>query len=567
MRYSTLVKTYEQLSSTTKRLEKTEILAKFFQVLGHKDKEVLYLIIGRVFPDYDERETGISTQLTIKALSKASGVSEENITKEWRKVGDLGEVAQALTQKKQQTTLSHVTLTTEKVLNNIRKLPELVGKGTVDKKLSLISELLSSATPEESKYIIRTLLGDLRIGTKTSTIRDALAKAFFKEDEKSIAVEAIQHSYDLSPDLAELFEKSKAGLTALQSTTLEPGKPIKVMLAQKAENIEKAFEKTGKPAVLEYKYDGFRVMINKNEKTGEVKLYTRRLENVSTQFPEIVQAAKTHIKGKSFIIDSEIIGYNPKTKKHVPFQAISQRIKRKYDIEKLVKSLPVEIKAFDIIQYNGKNLIKEPFEKRTQILRKIIKPEKMKISASEQLITSDEAKVSEFYKKAIADNQEGLMIKSLQAPYKPGSRVGHMLKLKDENRDLDLVITGAEYGTGKRGGWLSSFILSCRDGDEFLEIGKMSTGLKEKDLEDGSTTFRELTKKLKPLIIKTEGRVVQVKPKIVLSVTYQEIQKSPTYGSGFALRFPRFTALREDRGTSDIATLRDVESEYKMQKK
>jgi DNA ligase-1 len=186
------------------------------------------------------------------------------------------------------------------------------------------------------------------------------------------------------------------------------------------------------------------------------------------------------------------------------------------------------------------------------------------------IITSDVKKAKEFYEKALKDNQEGIMLKNLNAEYKPGRRVGNMLKIKPEERDLDLVITGAEYGTGKRSGWMSSFILSCKGNkkDEYLEIGKVGTGIKEKSEEDSDgISFDKLTEKLKPLITEEKGKTVKLKPKIIVSVTYQEIQKSPNYNSGWALRFPRFTAIRNDKPLSEIADLKEIEKDFGNQKR
>jgi len=322
-------------------------------------------------------------------------------------------------------------------------------------------------------------------------------------------------------------------------------------------------------------------------KDGEkIMFFTRNLENVSNQFPEIVGYIKKYVKGKSFVLDSEAVGFNKKTKEYRPFQEISQRIRRKYNIEKLQDELPVELTVFDILFYEGKSLLSEPFEKRSALVRKIVQNHPYKIVTSKQIITSDEKKAEAFYKKALGDNQEGAMFKNLSAGYQPGRRVGHMLKIKPESKDLDLVITGGEYGTGKRSGWLSSFILSCRGKKgEFLEVGKMGTGIKEKPtvlpssvkdaerkekstLDTGADiSFNELTEKLKPYFLKESGRTVKIKPKIVVSVTYQEIQKSPNYNSGFALRFPRFTALRPDRSANSVSTLEELKKDYDSQKR
>ena len=304
-----------------------------------------------------------------------------------------------------------------------------------------------------------------------------------------------------------------------------------------------------------------------HKKGKEIKLFTRRLENVSKQFPEVVDYINKYVKGKDFILDSEAVGFDSKTKEYTSFQHISQRIRRKYDIEKLQKELPVELNVFDILYYNGKSQIDVPYKDRAKLLRKIVKKHPYKIITSKMIITGDEKKAEKFYKAALKDNQEGIMMKSLDAVYQPGKRVGHMIKVKPEERDLDLVIVGAEYGTGKRSGWMSSFILGCKGKKkgEYLEIGKVGTGIKEK--ADEGVSFEELTKKLTPLIIEEKGKKVKIKPKVVVSVTYQEIQHSPNYNSGWALRFPRFTALRPDRAASDAADLKEVEKDFKNQKR
>jgi len=525
------------------------------------------LLLGDIYPEYDERRIGISTQLAIKAIAKATGSEEKHVIHEWKTIGDLGKVAEKLVSHKRQSTLHSHVLTTEKVLENLRKLPALEGKGTVNKKIALITELLSSASPVEAKYLIRTLLADLRIGIKESTVRDAMASAFF--ESKKDAAKQVQDAIDKANDLAEVFDMVRKGkMHELGKIHLEVGKPIKVMLAQKVKTIAEAMKAVGKPCAVEYKYDGFRMLIHK--KGSNIVLFTRRLENVTKQFPEVVDYIKKHVRGDSFILDSEAVGFDRKTKEYKPFQEISQRIRRKYDIEKLQEELPVEVNVFDVLYYNGKSLLDEPFEKRTALIKKIIRNQPYKIIHAKQILTSSEAEAERFYKQALKDHQEGAMFKNLKAIYQPGKRVGHMLKIKPETRDLDLVITGAEYGTGKRGGWLSSFILSCRGKDgKFYEIGKVGTGIKEKATEEGTPeiSFHELTEKLRPYFIEEKGKSVKIKPKIVVAVSYQEIQHSPNYNSGFALRFPRFTALRPDKSPSDASTLEEVKRDFESQKR
>jgi DNA ligase 1 len=583
MLYLELARIYESLEATSKRLEKTNILAEFFKKISkHEAKDIAYLVKGKIFPDWQESELGISSQLAIKAINKATGFSEEHLVKEWRKVGDLGKVAEASIKEKKQRTLYSSKLTINKILDNLRKASSLEGPGTVERKVSLVAELLTTAEPIEARYIIRTLLEELRIGVADGTIRDAIVWACFgheigikynkedndiKLDEKQrekydYYSTLVQEAYDKANDFGIVLEAALQGPKNLKDIDLEPGRPVKVELCLKIDSIQEGFERVGKPAEIELKYDGFRMLVHKTE-DGKIIIYTRRLDNVTKQFPEVMSHVLKHVEGKSFILDSEAVGYDPKHFHYKPFQQISQRIKRKYDIQKLEKELPVELNIFDIIYYNGKNIIKEPFEKRRKLLEKIVKPLKWKIKLAENLVTSDEKKAEEFYKDALKRKMEGIIMKKLDSVYQPGSRIDTWVKFKPVQEPLDLVIVGGEWGKGKRAGWLSSFILACRHEGKFLEIGKVGTGVKEKPAE--GLSFEELTELLKPLITSQDGRQVKIKPKIVVEVAYQEIQVSPSYNSGFALRFPRILRLREEHGLFDIHSLDEIKDFFKKQ--
>jgi len=575
MEYSSLAELYERLESTSKRLEKTRLLSKFLKNCPEKEIDrVMLLVQGLVFSKTDNRKIGIASKLVIKALNVATGISVEEIEKSWKKTGDLGISAEELIKKKKQHTLFSEELTIEKVFNNIQKLATMEGIGSTDIKLKTISELLTSAKSGEARYIIRTVLEDLRVGLGEGTLRDAIAIAYYEKHGGVIDFESkdpsfgagneltkirdkIQQGYDVTNDYAVIAQMIiEKNIEILDDLKLNTTKPVKVMLAQKAKTIAEAFEMVGKPAAIEYKYDGFRMLIGKEK--DKITIHTRRLENVTAQFPEVVKLIRENINTESCIIDGEAVGYDPITKKYVPFQNISQRIRRKYDIEKMAKDVPVELNIFDILYYNGNSTIKESFVERRKLIEKIIKPILFKIRLSEQIITDNDKEAEEFYQKALEEKQEGVMVKNLKVGYKPGARIGYAVKLKPDAEEFDLVITGAEYGTGKRAGWLTSFDVSCKnENGDLLEIGKVSTGLKEK--EEEGLSFLELTKKLKPLITRTDGRHVFVKPEIVVAIGYQNIQKSPTYTSGFAMRFPRFKVLRPDRSILDIANLEEIQ--------
>ncbi len=552
MKYKKLCALYEEISGTTKRLEKADKIVDFLKELDKP--KFIYLISGNILPNYDSRELGISQQTLIKAISKSFGIKTTEVVKEFKELGDLGDVAESLIQRRNQSYLFSSELSVEKVLENLLRILTLEGTGTIEKKISLISELYSIAKPIEAKYLSRTILGNLRIGVSTPTIIDAISKLFFGGKFR----ELIQEKYDLINDFSEIFNAAKRGKEELERISIEPGRPLNVMLAVKVSSMKEAFEMCGKPAAIEQKYDGFRMIISKRG-DGKISLFTRKLEEVTNQFPDVVDKVKENINAKKFILDSEIVGFDRRTKKYLPFEAISQRIKRKYNIEKLVRDLPVEINVFDCLSVDGKDLTKEPFFKRREILEKIVKEEELSIRPAVQIITESLEKAEEFFQEALNLGEEGIMIKRVDANYRPGRKVGYMCKLKPEANDLDLVIVGAEYGTGKRSGSLTSFFLACKDGEELLEIGKVSSGLKEK--EEEGLTYEQMTKILEPLIESEKNNIVKISPRVVVMITYQNIQSSPSYSSGFALRFPRIVRYRPDRSWKDIASIEEIKQE------
>ena len=581
MQYSALVKVYETLETNSKRLTKTYHIAELLKKTPADDLNVITLLVqGRIFPTSSEEKIGVASQIVIKAISKSTGEDIKKIEQKFKKIGDLGKVAEELTKTKTQSTLFSNELTVKKVFDNLKKLTELTGTGSIDKKISLISELLTSAKPEEAKYIVKTVLEQMRIGVGEGSMRDSIVWAFFEkqielkfdENENKATynekfkdyINLVQGAFDLTNDFGEVAYLAKTKQEkGLEKTSIKVGVPIKCMLAIKEETILLAFERVGLPAAVEYKYDGFRMQVHKDG--DKVTLFTRRLENVTTQFPDVVERVKKDIKTKECILDCEAVGFDPKTLKYKPFQEISQRIRRKYDIEKLEKELPVELVCFDIFYHNGENLLHESLEKRQKILKKIINDEKRKLIYVEQIITDKEKDAEKFYKQSLKDGNEGVMFKKLDAPYKPGARVGFMVKYKPIMEPLDVVIVGGEWGTGKRAGYLSSFIIAIKKGSEFLEIGKVGTGFKEVEKEH-PLSLDNITKLLKPFIIPNKSRIVEIKPKVVIEVSYEEIQKSPTYSSGFALRFPRVTALREDKPADEVNDLKEIEYYYEQQR-
>ncbi|MBD3260271.1 MAG: ATP-dependent DNA ligase [Candidatus Altiarchaeales archaeon] len=342
----------------------------------------------------------------------------------------------------------------------------------------------------------------------------------------------------------------RSGGAGLKALSIEPGRPVRVMLSQKTDSVSEILSKFGRMQV-ETKYDGARIQVHKWE--GGLKLFTRRLEDVTKQFPEVVEWSKENVKASSTVIEGEIValedggGRRPR-----PFQDLSRRIKRKYEIEKVRQEIPVEVNFFDLIYLDGVMKTGESFEARRRLLEESFTPtDSFRLAHSK--VTDDERVVEEFYQDSLSLGHEGVMLKVLDAPYKPGSRVGYMYKVKPVLENLDLVVSGATWGEGRRASFLGSYLLSVRDDEsgDLLEIGRMATGFSDKQL-------KRMTDKLKPLITETEGNEVRVKPEVVVEVAYEEIQKSPTYSSGFALRFPRLVRFREDKGVDDADSINRV---------
>ncbi len=585
MKYSKLVEVYRELDSTSKRLDKTRIISELIRKTDQKDLQmVIQLIQGRIFPSWDRRTLGVASKTILKAIGIASGMNNEQIEESWKKTGDLGLAAKELIGRKKQTTLFSNDLEVSKVYSNLQKIAGLEGQGSTERKTRLVAELLTSANPDEALYITRTVLEVLRVGVGEGSIRDAIVWAYFSDslgisydqpenklslpensrEEYNAHVNAIQEAYDKISDFGEIASLvKKSGLKGLESLRIAPGRPLKVMLVQKAKDPADALSKVGKPAAFEYKYDGFRLQIH--IKDSRIWLFTRRLEDVTSQFPDVVKTVKEHIKADSAILDSEVVGIDRKSGKYLPFQQISQRIKRKHEIEKAVKAFPVEVNIFDILFFKGRDMLKQELNKRRDILEKAVKTLRGKIVLSKQLVTSDQDEAGKFYEDALDKGNEGLIAKNTKSIYRPGSRVGFWVKIKPVMKGLELVIVSAEWGEGKRTGWLTSFTLACRDSEgNLLEVGKVSTGIKE--LPGEGTSYEDMTNILRPLILSEKGRSAKVKPEIVIEVKYEEIQKSPTYSSGYALRFPRFIRLRDDRGIDDIDSSEALEELYSSQR-
>ncbi len=554
MKYSELAELYRRLEKTTLKTLKTKFVADFLKRTPDDLLDIIpYLILGKVFPDWDERELGVGEKLLIRAVSMATGVSEREIEDSIRDTGDLGEsVALALKRKKQKSFFSQ-PLTIKRVYDTFVKIAEATGEGSQDRKMKYLANLFMDATPEEGKYLARTVLGTMRTGVAEGILRDAIAEAF------RVKPELVERAYMLTSDFGYVTRIAKLeGNEGLSKVQIQIGKPIRPMLAQNAANVKEALIEMGGEAAFEIKYDGARVQVHKDG--DRVIVYSRRLENVTRAIPEIVEAIRASLKPEKVITEGELVAVGEGGRPR-PFQFVLRRFRRKYNIEEMIEKIPLELNLFDILYVDGESLIDTKFSERRKRLESSVE-ESDKIKLAVQLVTKSAEEAQKFYEDALNLGHEGVMAKRLDSVYEPGNRGKKWLKVKPTMENLDLVIIGAEWGEGRRAHLLGSYLVAAYDphSGEFVPVGKVGSGFTDEDLV-------EFTKMLKPLIVREEGKFVEIQPKVVIEVTYQEIQKSPKYKSGFALRFPRFVALREDKSPEEADTIERVAELYELQER
>lgn len=565
MLYANLAEAFERLEQTASYLKKNSIIA---DLLKHTPAEgierVVLLLLGRTWPAYISKETGVGLQQLKKALAKASGYPSAEVEKLMQEVGDLGEVARRLMTKKRQVTLFAEKLTVEKVFDKIKQLPDITGAGSVDRKIDSISELLTSSKPLEAKFIVRTVLGDLRIGVAEGRLRDAIASAF------NLSPETVEHAYMLTTDYSLVAKASATGgEKGLGKLGVEVGHPVNPMLAQRAEDIAEILERMGGKAAFEVKLDGIRVQVHKD---GEnIQLLTRRMENYTSMFPDIIGPLKKALKPKRVIVDGELVAVDKRTGKPMPFQEVLKR-RRKYEIKEAAEQIPVEVQLFDVMLVGGKTMLDEPYVKRRTMLEKIVGEVNGKVMVVEQRVLSKPDEIKKFADRALKIGHEGLLAKDLGASYRAGRREFVWLKLKPMLETLDLVVVGGLYGKGKRAGFFGSYVLAARDEESgrYKTVTKCGSGYTDEDLKEFTKIFKKLQlKKPHPDVDIEIDCDAYFEPRIVFETYFEEIQKSPKlkHTSRFGLRFPRLVRIREDRRVEEANTIKDVADLYERQQK
>ncbi len=582
MKYSLMADAYEKIEATTKRLEMTDHLVEFLKKTPSNiiDK-VAYLTQGKLYPDFIGIEIGIAEKLAIRAISKATGTSESTIETQMKKTGDLGTTAQTFLEKRKQQTFFTQQLTVEKVYETLDKMAKATGAGSMDTKINQLSGLLTDATPKEAKYLIRTVTGELRLGIADMTVLDALAIAYGGGKETR---DEIERAYNISSDLGKVAKTvAEKGITAIRNFTVSIGEPIRPMLAERLGSPQEILDKLGGKCIAEYKYDGERVQAHKNN--SDITLFSRRLENITEQYPDAVELVKKHVKPKQAMIEAEIVAIDPDTGEMKPFQELMHR-RRKYGIREAMEENPVALLVFDILYTDGKDLTQTPYQQRHQTLLKTIEESEL-VRPAEYLITNDPDELENFFEKAIENGCEGVICKSLNkdAVYQAGARGWLWIKYKRDYKSemtdaVDLVIVGAFHGRGKRGGTYGALLLAAYDPeeDEYETVTKCGTGFTDENLAELPQMLakHKLSHK-SPRVNSTLEADIWFEPKTVIEVIGAEITLSPIHtaamnkirhGAGLAIRFPRFTGnYRLDKAAEDATTTNEILEMYQGQLK
>lgn len=579
MRYSEIVETYELIEATTKRLEMTDSLVELFRRTPKEVvKKVTYLTQGRLYPDFVEVELGMAEKLAIRAISMAMGASPEEVERGYRESGDLGLTAEVLAGKRRQATLSRGVLTVEKVYDSLDRIARSSGPGSVDLKIKLLAGLLADAEPKEAKYILRAVTGKLRLGIADMTILDALALAYTGDKGNR---EGIERAYNLRSDLGEVAEAlAMGGLAGVQGARVEIGRPIRMMLAQRLATPEEVLEKIEGRAACEWKYDGERIQIHKDG--DKVALFSRRLENITHQYPDVQALVAEHVKAPKALVEGECVAVDTDTGDLLPFQELMHR-RRKYGIAEAQEKFPISLFLFDAL-YIGEDLTEMPYTERRERLRASVETSE-RLRLAEALVTSSPAEVEAFFERAIEAGCEGLILKSLEGPYQAGARGWLWIKLKRSYQSkmaepIDVVVVGAFAGRGKRSGSYGALLTAVydKDADTFVTICKVGTGFTDMDLAALPEKFAEYRIAHPHARVRSEFKAdVWFIPALVMEIIGDELTLSPTHtcakgairpGAGIAVRFPRFTGRwRGDKGPEDATTVEEVLGMYRAQLK
>lgn len=517
--FHNLTQLFDALAATSKRNEKKTLISSFLKGLDHDEiQTATTFITGKIFPQADSRVLEIGSRMLYDLL-----------------------------QEDQQLTLTSAPLTLlamTQVFNNIARTQ---GKDSRLKKRKLLRGLFNRIAPLERKYLVRLFMGELRIGVVEGITLEAIAEL------ASTDMSLVNRANMLLGDIGKVAQVAiMSGEEGLQSVELELFTPIKPMLAEMMYSIDDIFAACPEQIAFEYKFDGARVQIHIRD--HRVKIYSRRLTEVTDSIPEISKLVLRNVSANEALLDGEVVAYGT-TGKPLPFQVLMRRFKRVHQINQMQQQIPLKLFLFDILYVNGKLLIDESYTTRWKQL--------LKISSSEilapRVITGDVDVARSFLQESVHAGHEGIVAKILNGPYSPGVRGRKWFKVKP-TETLDVIIVAADWGYGRRSNWLSNYHLAVYDSQTGVlqNIGKTFKGLTDQE-------FQEMTLRLQQLKLRETSYTVFVRPEIVVEVAFNEIQQSPTYPSGFALRFARITRIRRDKSPDSADTLDRVRTLFNKQ--
>jgi DNA ligase 1 len=606
------------MENTKSRLNLTDILVSLFKNTP-KDliEKVVYFIQGKLAPDYEALDLGLAEKMAIRAIAYSSGSPIHLVEKAYQSAGDIGDAAGQLMKSRNQMTLTSETMTVERVFSTLVKIAKTAGPGSQESKLKLLSSILNETRPRESRYILKLVMGTLRLGIADFTVMDALAIAFTGSKSNRAVLE---EAYNATNDLGNIAKTlATQGLDAIKMLRITLFKPVRPMLAERVATTVDALTRMNGRGLAEYKLDGERVQVHKSSEN--VELFTRRLDKITHHFPDLVESVKTfHVK--EAILEGEVVAVDPETGAYLPFQVLMRR-RRKHGINEAMENYPVVINFFDILYLDGAETTSLPLSERRALLEKIIynsdevgknsstaesckntlsmgkvkKGDKSADGGKEigiinynqrsklvpQIVVRDSAQVEKFMGTAIENGCEGLMIKQSDSTYRAGAREYAWVKLKREYQaefadTLDLVIVGALYGRGRRVGKYGALLLAAYDAntDQFQSTTKVGTGFTDKSLEQFLQDLEKYVLPHRHSRVDTGMKMdVWFEPKIVIEVIASEITLSPSHtagtnslmeGFGLALRFPKFTGkIRDDKKPEDATSVEELITMYKQQ--